>query len=69
MDQEVKDDIKAIRSDVTEIKVTLAVNTESLVQHVKRTDLAERRLEKLEQLLIGLAVAAVLGGIIKLSTG
>jgi len=64
--QELKDDLKIIKKDLSEIKTTLAVNTESLIHHVKRTDTAERRLEKLESTFIGLAVVAVLGGIIKL---
>ena len=66
MDNEIKEDLKAIRSDVTEIKVILAVNTESLIQHMRRTDVSERRLEKLEYVFIGLAVVGVLGGVIKL---
>lgn len=64
--QEVKDDIKAIRSDVADIKVTMAVNTVSLSAHMERTAINERRVEKLEYVLIGLAVVAVLGGVVKL---
>jgi hypothetical protein len=63
---ELKEDIKAIRSDVSEIKTTMAVNTVSLNAHMARTEINERRLEKLEYLLIGLAATAVLGGVIKL---
>ena len=66
MDNEIKEDLKVIRSDVSEIKTTLAVNTESLIQHMRRTDVSERRLEKLEYVFIGLAVVGVLGGVIKL---
>lgn len=61
-----QDDIKAIRSDIGEIKTTLAVNTASLTAHMARTEIAERRLEKLEYCLIGLSVVAVLGGVVKL---
>lgn len=64
--QEIKDDLKAIRSDISDIKVTLAVNTVSLTAHMERTQINERRLEKLEYCLVGLAVVAVLGGVIKL---
>lgn len=65
-DSEIKEDLKAIRSDVSEIKTTLAVNTESLIQHMRRTEVSERRLEKLEYVFVGLAVVGVLGGVIKL---
>lgn len=64
--QEIKDDLKAIRSDVSDIKVTMAVNTKSLEHHVARTDAAERRLEKVEFVLISGFVITVLGGIIKM---
>lgn len=66
---DIKEDLRAIRSDVSDIKTTLAVNTESLKHHVKRTDTSERRLEKLEYILIGTGVAAVLGGLAKLLIG
>lgn len=61
-----QEDIKAIRSDISEIKTLVAVNTVSLTAHMERTVINERRLEKLESVLIGLAVVAVLGGVIKL---
>ncbi len=64
--QEVKESLKAIQGDINTIKVDVAKNTVSLEHHVKRTDISERRLERLEQLLIALAVVSVLGGIIKL---
>jgi hypothetical protein len=60
----IKDDIKAIRSDVADIKTTLAVNTESLVHHVRRTDAAERRIEKLEDWALKLLGALVGSGIL-----
>jgi hypothetical protein len=64
--ESIKDDIKAIRKDLSEINVTMAVNTASLENHMARTEITERRLEKLEYVLIGLFAAAVLGGIVKL---
>lgn len=66
MDSEIKDDLKAIRADVNEIRVLTAVNTVSLTSHMERTIINERRLEKLEYLLIALAIVAVLGGVVKL---
>lgn len=64
--EEIREDLKAIRSDIGEIKLTLAVNTESLKHHIARTDASEKRLERLEQLLLGLSVVGVLGGVLKL---
>lgn len=61
-----QDDIKAIRHDIGEIKTLVAVNTVSLTAHMSRTEINERRLEKLEYCLIGLSVVAVLGGVVKL---
>jgi hypothetical protein len=43
-----QDDIKAIRVDINEIKTTLAVNTESLKQHMERTRINEKRIERAE---------------------
>ena len=66
MDQDVKDDIKGIRLDVHEIKIVMAVNTESLIHHVARTSANEARIIYLERALIGLCTVGVLGGLIKL---
>lgn len=64
--QEIKDDLKAIRADIGSIRTDIAVNTISLTNHMERTVINERRLEKLEYLLIALATVAVLGGVVKL---
>lgn len=66
---EIKEDLKAIRADVSDIKTNVAVNTVSLIHHMARTEVNERRLEKLEYVLIGLAAVGVLGGVIKLLIG
>ena len=63
---DITDDVKAIRNDLSDIKVDVARNTVSLEHHIARTDVAERRLEKLEMVFISLAVIGVLGGVIKL---
>lgn len=64
--QEIKEDLKAIRSDVSSIKLDVARNTVSLTNHMERTRLNENRIEKLEYLLIGLAIVSVLGGVVKM---
>lgn len=66
MDLEIKEDLKQIKSDVSEIKVTLAVNTKSLETHMLRTEVSERRLEKLESWTLGLLTAILVGVIGKL---
>ena len=42
-----EDKIDKIADDIGEIKVTLAVNTESLKEHIKRTNLLEKKVEPL----------------------
>ncbi|GAC1502079.1 MAG: hypothetical protein NVS1B10_06680 [Candidatus Saccharimonadales bacterium] len=37
-----------VRADVVEVKVTLAVNTESLKVHIKRTELLEAKVEPID---------------------
>lgn len=63
--QEIKDDLKAIRSDVSAIKVDIAKNTVSLENHIRRTDVSEKRLEKLEYSLIGLLITVVGAALVK----
>lgn len=64
--REIKEDLKAIRLDVSSIKVDVAKNTVSLNTHIMRTELAEKRIEYLERIFMGLTAVAVLGGLIKL---
>lgn len=64
--QEFKDDLKIIKSHLVELRVDVAKNTVSLDHHIARTDAAERRLEKLEYILIGSIVVGIAGGLIKL---
>jgi hypothetical protein len=66
---EIKQDLKAIRSDLCDLKRDVAVNTVSLSDHMKRSDTSERRLEKVETWTLGLLSAillAILGVMIKL---
>jgi hypothetical protein len=64
--REITDDLKAMRADISDIKTNIAVNTASLTNHMARTEINERRLEKLEYVLIGVLATAVLGGVVKL---
>lgn len=43
---EVHEKLDKIQSDISEIKVTLAVNTEQLKEHMRRSDLLEARVEQ-----------------------
>ena len=56
---ELKADIKDIKSDVVEIKQHVAKNTVSLDHHIKRTDLNEERIQKIEYWLLGLLSAVL----------
>jgi hypothetical protein len=54
--------IDKIQEDIAEIKSTLAVNTESLKVHVKRTDLLEARIDSFwPRTLTVLSIIAILG--------
>lgn len=59
MQDEIKNDLKDIKSDLVFIRVEVAKNSISLDNHMKRTEINERRLEKLEYALIGLLVTVV----------
>lgn len=69
MESEIREDLKIIKADVSEIKVTLAVNTKSLETHMLRTEMSERRIEKLEYVLIGLLATAIGAAVIKAFIG
>ncbi len=64
--KEIKDDLKHIKSELVFIRVETAKNSVSLENHMARTAASEKRLEKLEYVLIGLFASAVFGGLIKL---
>ena len=61
---EIKDDLKAIRSHVSEIKTSIAVIQSDVGHHIKRTDLAENRISRIENWLLGLLSAIVVGLIV-----
>lgn len=73
--QEVKDDLKAIRGHISEIKTTMAVMERDVAHHIKRTELAEElirtvnleaklRISRIENWLLGLLSALVVGIIV-----
>lgn len=57
---EVRKDVKSIKDDINDIKTSIAVNTLSLQHHIKRTDLSEQRLGKIESWTLGLLTAILL---------
>lgn len=61
--KEMKIDVKELRKDIGDIKSTLAVNTGTLQVHIKRTELNEKRIQKVENWLLGF-LAAILIAII-----
>ena len=52
--EELKKDVKAIKVDVTTIRVEVAKNTQSLIEHMRRTELAEKRLDRMDTWIFGL---------------
>jgi hypothetical protein len=47
--KEIKNDLKEIRKDLNSINVVLGKQSVDLNHHIKRTDLAERRIELLQK--------------------
>jgi len=41
--------IEGIREDTNEMKITLAINTQSLEEHVKRTNILQEKVEQLDK--------------------
>ena len=76
---EIKDDLKSIqkdlssiRSDMCDIKRDVAVNTADLKSHMRRTDISEQRIAKMENWTLGLLTAillAVIGAAAKVFIG
>ena|ERR1041385_1079933 len=55
---DVKTDVKAIREDVNEIDKNVDVNSTVLQEHIRRTDLAEKRLDLVEHSVTNFNTAA-----------
>lgn len=58
--EEIKQDLKAIRTDLAELKREVGINTVSLVHHMRRSDLSEQRLGKIESWTLALLTAILL---------
>jgi predicted methyltransferase len=56
---EIKQDVKDIKKDVTSIKEDIARNTVSLETHMKRTELNEDRIQKMEYFMLGGLMAII----------
>lgn len=56
---EVRNDVKAISKDISEIKILDAVQNKHLQDHMRRTELNEKRLTKLESYQIFFAFLAM----------
>lgn len=63
--QELRRDLKEIKSDIQVIKITMGENTATLVTHIARTELNERRIESLEKWLLGLLSAILVAVVAK----
>lgn len=60
------DDMKLIKEELRKISETLARNTLALEHHMSRTLLNEKRIEKVENWILGILTTGVLGLIGKL---
>lgn len=47
------DDIKEVRTIQTKLECNTAANTNSLIEHMKRTELLEKRVDEVEKPIIG----------------
>lgn len=58
---DIQEDIREIKTDVREITRQGHENTRSLVEHMVRTELNERRIQTLEKWQLGVLTSVVLG--------
>lgn len=58
--QEIKEDLKTIKHDLTEIKVNVARNTVSLEHHISRTDTLQNIVIALIICVVGACLKAIL---------
>jgi hypothetical protein len=63
--QDLKQDLKEIKNELVFIRVETSKNSVSLENHMKRTEINERRLEKLEYTLLGLLITVVGAALVK----
>ncbi len=67
MDQ-LKDELKEIRKDVKELLLQSTKNTQSLAEHMRRTDANESRITRVETWMLGLLASILLAIIAKLGS-
>lgn len=60
---EIRSDVKEIKTAVGQISIDVAKNTLSLDHHIQRTEANERRIQQVETWLLGL-LAAILAAIV-----
>lgn len=63
--KEIKGDLRDMREDIGEIRVSTAANTASLQEHMKRTSLNETRIQKMEYWALGIIASAFISLLIK----
>lgn len=64
--EEIHADVKEIKKDVAEIRIMDAVQNTQLAEHIRRTELAEARISKMESWYIKyiIPISAILGATI-----
>lgn len=62
--QELKSDVKEIRSHILDLKIVAAKNSSDLENHIRRTELNEERIEGLEKWLLRLLGAILVAAVI-----
>lgn len=63
--QQIKADLHEVRRDVKNLLIISTKNEANLGEHMKRTELAEKRIQALEYFILGL-LSAVVVAVIKL---
>lgn len=64
--EDLRQDVKQLLRESAECKAMLHANTIILEHHIKRTEMNESRIEKLEYYLLGFFGTAILGILMKL---
>lgn len=64
--EEIKKDMKEVHVKLDKITAMVVTNTASLTEHMKRTELNEKRIEKIEYYILGLLGSALLALLVKL---
>lgn len=70
--QELKEDIKSIKQSQARVEIDIAMIKVDVGHHIKRTDLADARIVRIENWMLGLAaslLACVAAAVVKLFIG